>query len=277
MKTNITNSNLIKLEINKSVSINTKPKSNKKIFQNYVSVPFVVTLLCITSWVFGYGNLDLIRYWYGFSLTCLLGIRACEFIEIKYYHFLTEMCYYINVISIFVVLFDYDVRIIYPFTHGPLLLYCIMFGDAPIPDRLTRVLTYVIHSYSALVSRKIYWTKNYDNPPINNFNSFMGELKMSTKIYLIWFITYSIYLIWYNGESDTMIKYIFKFEKNTKPDLKLKLLWLGIHFIVILLGCCFGIISKYNYWFNLFIILVLFAFSIYNTGKFYYRQLQKNN
>lgn len=48
---------------------------------------------------------------------------------------------------------------------------------------LTRVLTFTIHSYSALVSRKIYWTFNYVNPPINNFNTFGNELIGAMKIY----------------------------------------------------------------------------------------------
>ena len=256
---------------------NIKPKSTKKIFQNYVSIPFVITLLCITSWVFGTGNIQLIRYWYVFSLACLLGIRAIEFVEIKYYHFLTEMCYFINIFSMWVILFDYDIRIICPFTHGPLLLYCIVFGDAPIPDRLTRVLTFTIHSYSALVSRKIYWASNYINPPINNVDTFGNELTEAMKIYLVWFIIYSIYLLKYNGKSDTMIKYMFKIDKNTQPSLKLKLLWLLTHFTTIILTCSFGIIAKYNYWFNNFVIIAMLLSGIYNTGKFYYKQLKNIN
>lgn len=264
-------------QTNQENKSNIKPKSTKKIFQNYVSIPFVITLLCITSWVFGTGNIQLIRFWYVFSLACLLGIRTAEFVEIKYYHFLTEMCYFINIVSMWVVLFDYDIKLIYPFTHGPLLLYCIVFGDAPIPDRLTRVLTFTIHSYSTLVSRKIYWASNYINPPINNFNTFGNELIGAMKIYLVWFIIYSIYLIGYNGNSDTMIKYMFKIDKNTQPSLGLKLLWLGTHFIIILATCAFGIISKYNYWLNIVIVLLMLASGIFNTGKFYYKQIAKNN
>jgi len=256
---------------------NIKPKSNKKVFQNYISIPLVITLLCITSWIFGYGNLVIIRYWYVFSLGCLIGIRAVEFIEIKYYHFLTEMCYYINIISIIVVLFDFDIKLIYPFTHGPLLLYCVVFGDAPIPDNLTRVLTFVIHSYSAIVSRKIYWSKNYYLPETNNLETFTNEIKQSIVIYLIWFIIYSIYLLRYNGKSCTMIKYMFKIDLNTQPSLKLKLMWLSIHFLTIILTCSFGIISKYNYWFNNFIIIIMLLSGIYNTGLFYYKQYKKNN
>jgi hypothetical protein len=261
-------------------NIYSKPKSNKKLFQNYVSIPLVITLLCITSWIFGYGDLNLIRYWYVFSLGFLIGIRAIEFVEIKYYHFLTEMCYYINIVSIIVVLFDFDIKLIYPFTHGPLLLYCIVFGDAPIPDRLTRVLTFVIHSYSAVVSRKIYWIKNYNLTDTNcliSFETFINELKQSIVIYLAWFIVYSIYLLKYNGKSDTMIKYMFKIDKNTQPSLKLKLLWLAIHFATITITCSFGVITKYNYWFNNFVIIVMLLSGIFHTGKFYYRQFEKNN
>lgn len=272
------NTSKLPMTIDTSKSNDTKPRSNKKIFQNYVSIPLVITLLCITSWIFGYGNLDLIRYWYVISLGCLIVIRTIEFVEIKYYHFLTEMCYYINIISIIVVLFDFDIKLIYPFTHGPLLLYCIVFGDAPIPERLTRVLTFVIHSYSALVSRKIYWSKkNNYLLETNNSNTFIHELSNSMAIYFVWFIIYSIYLLKYNGKSTTMIKYMFKIDKNVQPSLKLKLVWLAIHFITILLTCSFGIVTKYNYWFNNFVIIIMLASGIYHTGKFYYKQLEKKN
>jgi hypothetical protein len=270
-------SQLKQLECTQLECTQLKPKSNKKVFQNYVSIPLVITLLCITSWIFGYGDLNLIRYWYVISLGSLIGIRAMEFVEIKYYHFLTEMCYYINVISIIVVLFDFDIKLIYPFTHGPLLLYCIIFGDAPIPDRLTRVLTFVIHSYSALVSRKIYWTKNYYLLETNNLETFIKEIKQSITIYLLWFMVYSIYLLKYNGKSNTMIKYMFKIDKNIQPSIKLKLLWLITHFATIILTCSFGIITKYNYWLNNFVIIIMLLSGIYHTGKFYYKQAKKNN
>lgn len=249
---------------------------NINIFENYISIPFTITLLCLTSYIFGYGDLQIIKYWYCFSLGCFLLIRISEFVEIKYYHFLIEMCYYINIISIIIVLFDFDIKIIYPFTHGPLLLYCLIFGNAPIPDRLSRSITFVIHSYSTIVSRKIYWAKNFVNPPNNNLNTFIDELKLSIIIYMIWFIFYSIYLIKYDGKSDTMIKYMFKIEKNSQPSLKLKLLWLLTHFVTIVLSCSFGIVAKYNYWFNNFIILIMIVSGIYNVFKYYHYKHLKN-
>lgn len=36
-------------QINQENKPNIKPKSTKKIFQNYVSIPFIITLLCFTS------------------------------------------------------------------------------------------------------------------------------------------------------------------------------------------------------------------------------------
>lgn len=175
-----------------------------------------------------------------------------------------------------VVFFDYDIKLIYPFTHGPLLFYCIIFGDAPIPDHLSRVLTFVVHSYSAIVSRKIYWTNNYYNPPSNNLHTFCNELFDAMKIYSIWLVIYSIYLIVYNGKSDTMIKYMFKIDKNTQPSLQLKLLWILTHFIAIIISCSFGIVSKYNYWLNIVIIMIMLLSGIYNTSKYYYKQMMKN-
>lgn len=259
------------LHTNTNTNINIKPKSNKKIFKNYYSIPFVITLMCVTSWIFDYGNIKLIKYWYLISMCVLFGLRISEFIEIKYHHFLGEMCYYINILSMGFVLFGLDVRIVYPFTHGPLLFYCVMFGDAPIPDRLTRVLTFVIHSYSALVTRKIYWTENYDFEQYLTWENFFSELIISFQIYMIWFVLYSVYLIKYNGKSDTMIRYIFKIEKKTIPSIWTKLLYLITHFIAVMITCSFGILFRYNYWINNFVVRLMMLSSVYQIGKFYYK------
>lgn len=265
--------NLIKTtNINTNTTTNnSKPKSNKKIFQTYISVPFVITLLCVTSWIFGNGNIQLIRYWYVFSMCCLLGLRISEFVEIKYHHFLVEMCYYVNILTMGVVLLGYNVRIIYPFTHGPLLFYCIIFGDAPIPDRLTRVLTFFVHCYSALVTRKIFWTENYNISEHLTWENFYCELVSAFKIYLFWFLLYSVYLLRYSGNSDTMIKYIFKLDKGIQPNIQTKLLWLLIHLVCVMITCSFGILFRYNYMLNNLIVIITILSSIYQIGKFYYK------
>lgn len=262
MNTMNTNSNLI----------NQKIKSNKKIFKNYYSIPFVITLMCITSWIFGTGNINLIRYWYVISMCILLGLRISEFVEIKYHHFLVEMCYYINILTMIVVFLGLNVELVYPFTHGPLLFYCIIFGDAPIPDRLSRVLTFSIHCYSALVTRKIYWLKNYDFELHLTWENFLSEFFMSLLIYFVWFILYSVYLLKYNGKSDNMIKYIFKIDRQTTPSIWTKLLYLTTHFSAVMITCGLGILFRYNYWLNNFVVFVMIISSVYQTGKFYYKQ-----
>jgi hypothetical protein len=246
-------------------------KSNNRIFKNYYSIPFIITLLCITSWIFGNGNIQLIRYWYFISMCILLGIRISEFIEIKNHHYLLEMCYYINILTMIIVIMNYDIRMIYSFTHGPLLFYCILFKDAPIPDRLTRVLSFSIHCYSALVTRKIYWTENYDFEQYLTWENFLSEFVCSLQIYLVWFLLYSIYLIKYDGKSNNMIRYICKIDTNTNLSIKIKILYLISHFIAIIITCSFGILFRYNYWLNNFVVSLMIISSIYQTGKFYYK------
>jgi hypothetical protein len=202
----------------------------------------------------------------------LLGLRISEFIEIKYHHFLIEMCYYINFITMVVVLMGWDVKIIYSFTHGPLLFYCILFGDAPIPDNLTRTLTFAIHCYSALVTRKIYWTETNDLDQILTWDNFYSEFVLSLKIYMCWFILYSLYLIKYNGKSDNMIRYIFKIDKQTIPRIQTKLLYLLTHFCAIVTTCSFGILFRYNYWVNNFVVGLMILSSLVQISRFYYKK-----
>ena len=65
-----------------NTNTNTKLTSSKKLFKNHYSIPFVVSLMCITSWIFGNGDINYIKYWYFISMWLLLGLRISEFVEI---------------------------------------------------------------------------------------------------------------------------------------------------------------------------------------------------
>lgn len=92
---------------------------------------------------------------------------------------------------------------------------------------------------------------------------------------MVWFIVCSIYLITYEGNSETMCKYMYKIIPSEQTSLKMKLLWLMAPFSRIIITCSFGIISKYNYWLNIIVISVMLYTSVYETEKFYHKQMSK--
>jgi hypothetical protein len=150
--------------------------------------------------------------------------------------------------------------IIYPFLHGPLLLFSIYDGDAFIPQNMSKTITYCVHAFGALISRRLYWHRKCENfindCQINdtynyliddNFNMkiFVKHYQTSMTIYFVWFLLYAIYLFVYDGNSINMIKYIFKL-KDSKPTFKQKIIYLLTHAISVNFTICIGIIAMYS-------------------------------
>ena len=126
----------------------------------YFSYIFLIFISLTTAWLLG-NNSSLLRLWYSVVMTILLCARSYDFRQKKYHHFLSEFCYYINFITIWYLLKNYDIKKIYPYLHGPLLLFSIVSGDAFIPHDLPRTTTFALHIFGTLITRKIYSNSNY--------------------------------------------------------------------------------------------------------------------
>lgn len=235
---------------------------NDKIFKNYKLPSFLILLSSITIWILSINNIVILKYWYAFSMICLLTIKIFMNTKNNYHYLITEICNYINILSIIVILFNLDVRIIYSFTNGPLLLYGIFVG------KNFNLLTFVINSYSILMSIKIYSLLYNDSINIDYDETFFNEFKNTMIIYFFWFILYSIYLIFFNGKPETITKNILNITNDYQYDFYSKISWLIMHFILIIYSCSFGIIIKFALIFNIIVIIIMFLVSLFHICKF---------
>ena len=209
----------------------------------YFSYMFSICALVATGWMLGYNDHQMLKYWYSFIMAILLIIRISDFKKKKYHHFFSEMCYFVNILAMYFFLADYDIKPIYPYLHGPLLLYAIVSGDAFIPHDLSKTTSFALHSFGTIVSRRLYWNGvNTLSLSVLTLESYSYYLKICMSIYFIWFIPYSCYVFWYKGKSLTMIKYTLKLKEEDYVSFLTKIIYLLKHMIVTAISISLGII-----------------------------------
>jgi hypothetical protein len=153
------------------------------------------------------------------------------------------MCYFVNILAMYFLLMDYDVKPIYPYLHGPLLLYAIVSGDAFIPHDLSKTTSFALHTFGTIITRRLYW--NGSNAlSLDNLtpDSYTYYLKICMGIYFVWFLPYSCYVFWYKGKSLTMIKYTLKLKEDDYVSFITKIIYLLKHMIVTACSISLGIV-----------------------------------
>lgn len=213
----------------------------------YFSYMFSICGLVATGWLLGNNNHLLLKYWYSFIMGILLIMRIPDFKQKKYHHFFSEMCYFVNILAIYFLLMNLDLKPIYPYLHGPLLLYAIVSGDAFIPHDLSKTTSFALHSFGTIVTRRLYWngsnTLSLDNLSLDSYYYY---LSICMVIYFLWFIPYSCYVFCYRGKSLTMIKYTLKLKEEDYVSLITKIIYLLIHMIVTSGAISVGIILMHS-------------------------------
>ena len=214
----------------------------------YFSCIFSICILVATGWILGHNNDLLVKYWYVLIMSLLLAIRIPDFKQKKYHHFFSEMCYFVNLLAIYFLLIDYDIKLIYPYLHGPLLLYAIFTGDAFIPHDLSKTTSFALHSFGTIITRHLYWNGNHFLS-LNDFtlDSYFHSLKLCVGIYFLWCIPYSFYVFSYRGKSLTMIKYTLKLKENDDVSFTTKISYLFKHMILTILAISIGIVLMHWY------------------------------
>jgi hypothetical protein len=101
-----------------------------KSWKEYFSQLYLIFCTGSMIWVLANDDHNMIKIWYTFVITSLLGFRTISFFRKGDQCYLLEMCYVMTAISLFIIWLDYDIKIIYPFLHGPLAWYTLVFGDA---------------------------------------------------------------------------------------------------------------------------------------------------
>ena len=204
-------------------------------------------LLIITSWFIGYANIFLMKCWYCIAMTFLLLLRIPDFIEKKQHHYLFELCYYINILTIIIFICNYDISYIYPFLHGTFITYSLLMKDKFVYNDISKTTSLAIHSFSTIISFNVYWHYKIINMSVLTMKTYLYYLGISLLIYLGWLIPYSIYVYNYNGESITCVKYYNKLKTHEKVNLLHKIYYILVHMIAVFISVSIGIIMMHSY------------------------------
>jgi hypothetical protein len=150
-----------------------------------------------------------------------------------------------------------DIRTIYPFLHGPLAFYTLMYGDALIYSDLAKSTTFAIHSGGSVVSRRLY--RNGDPILILTLKdltieSFNVHFKSCMTIYFCWAIPYYIWLFFTNNEYTNIIKWTFGLGSKDVVPLYLKFKYIVLHFLAVSVALVVGILSMHFEYLNIFIV-----------------------
>jgi len=209
----------------------------------YFSYIFSICVLVSTGWIFGHNDNSLLKYWYAVIMSLLIILRIPDFKQRKYHHFFSELCYFVNILAIYFLLMNLDLKPIYPYLHGPLLMYAVFSGDAFIPHDLSKTTSFALHSFGTIVTRHLYWNGaeilSLDNLTLD---SYLHYLKICAGIYFLWFVPYSCYVFWYKGKSLTMIKYTLKLKEDDTVTFMIKVSYLFKHMILTMFAISVGVV-----------------------------------
>lgn len=212
------------------------------------SITIITIFLTITAWLLGNANLNLLKYWYCFMMSILLIIRIPDFIKKNCYHYFFELCYFLNILTIFILLLNSNLKLTYPFLHGTFICYSLFMKDKFIFDDLSSTTSFALHSFGTIITKKIYWN-NINTLSFSELTlkSYLYYLKLSTLIYLTWLMPYCIYAFLYNGNSITSIKHCNRLKSNEHPSLLHKIYYVLVHMLLVFISVSIGIIMMHSY------------------------------
>lgn len=245
-------------------------------FLDKYSFSFITCLFGVTCWLFGLSNSNLLVYWYSSIMPLLLLIRIPDFIRNKTYHYFYEMCYYVNIVTILVLLNKWNIYLIYPFLHGPFICYSLTFKDKFITTDIPKTTSFALHTFGTIVSKRVYWNSNFalDIQKLN-INSYFAYIKPVMLLYFTWLIPYSIYLFFYKGNKMTSIKYYAKLKDDEHPKNITKFNYLLIHLLLVFLTTSLGILLMHHETLDNFMCSMQILSGIYNGNLIYVNNTKK--
>lgn len=254
-----------------------KSEESQELSGHYVFIyGLTIITYAITCWILGRNDHMLLRIWYAIVILVYIGLRIQNYVEMKRYHFFAEICYYINLITVYIVLTGIDIRTIYPFIHGCMLLFGIVSADMIILHDIPRTTSFIIHGFTAVITRRLYWHGDeallLDWSDLT-FESFLTRWIVCISYYIIWFIPYSIYLLRYNGKSINM----FSYRMRNKPKTILNKLNYLItrHLFGSACALAIGIILMHSWHLNTLIVVVNVLVGLISGSRFY--QIKSRN
>lgn len=244
-------------------------------FKNYVIYVFVMFEIIGTAWICGSNNHNLLKKWYIFTMVTLFGTRLYSFYRKNYLLYLFEMCYIVNLASMFSVFFDVGLEYVYPFLHGPLIGYSLVYNDALIMHDLDRTTSLAIHAFGAIVTRRLYWQG--DLRIVQSFSDltislFFRKMLISMCCYFLWAIPYcTLYLFPFNCEGNTMIRYVGRLNKDDIVTKSMKIQYIFWHMVYVFIALVVGNLTIYCWQLDYALIIAQIMSGIIHGGWYYYK------
>lgn len=264
----------------KQIDIPKKHDIGNYTMNQYFTYNMLIILIIATAWILGKNDHDTIKWWFVLIMPLLLIVRIPDFVKKQYHHFLVEMCYYVNVVSVGFILFGFDIRYVFSFLHGPLMMYSIFAGDAFVPHDLSKTTSFAVHTFGTVVSRRLYWTSgatnilSYDDL---TYDSFTHYLLWGAIMYLCWILPYSFYLLSYKGTSLTMIRYTLKIKESESISTFRKLKYLFSHIVSTFCTLSLGIVLMHIWQLDYIMVFIQLLSGLIQGGWHYYSQGHRLN
>lgn len=245
-------------------------------FQNYIIYLFLMFEIVGTAWICGSNDHALLRTWFTFTMITLFVTRLYSFYKKGYLLYLWEMCYFVNLVSIPMIYNDIGMNYIYPFLHGPLIAYSLIFGDALILHDLDKTTSLAIHSFGAIITRRLYWQGDQSlilSLEDLTLESFGQQMLVSIGCYLLWVIPYCIfYLFPFNGSGHTMIRYTTRLDENGIVTTIMKAKYIVLHMLLVVLALLMGNLAMYIWQFDYVLIISQIICGVIHGGWHYYKE-----
>lgn len=176
------------------------------LYNHSFSLTFLSTIL--TVFLIPY-NIKLASWFYVAKFTFFMIIRFLEYKKKKWHYFLTEFCYWVNImLALYIILHSMKYKVnwlfrdLYGMTQGPLAFATLFFGDKLVFHHLQHFISIFIHLSPLLITTGIRW---FD---YTNYFGIENKIKLdcwteckinfmrSSWIYVTWAIFYYFIMFW---------------------------------------------------------------------------------
>jgi len=233
------------------------------------------------------------------KLCIFLPYRLYSFKQKNQHYYMTEFCYYVNLLIIIYLtcdLFteipsDYLFLAVYGLAAGPLALAVFVNNDRLYFHSPSHLISVMIHLSPAMLAWRLRWADDYIelHPPVTGFygllDSIAGFHRIILPIYSVWFIGYYIFMFINHDkiieeDIDTMLKYIqSRSGHNAKKFFSEEysyvnqIVYMIIHHISSLIGITISAILFNSYRLNTVILFMVITAAIWNSSFKYIKLL----
>lgn len=257
--------------------LNTQQHSTNKIgeFSTFI---FSLYSLLLLEWFVATQNIFALRILFPIVSIIMMLHRIYEFCFIKKCPlFLMEFCYVIWIWSVVIISMNADVRYIYPFLHGPLILFTALDGEPYIFNNMNKITSVMLHNFAAVIVCVMYLNSNNFEQLDKLHSNFLHYFKYCMIIFGSWFVPFSVFLFVYNGTAKTLLRHKFVSNKDQPTPFNIKITYFFCYLIVMVGTISFGIVSMHCIQLSYTMMLISLTSIIVNTSWYYYSNGDKSN